>query len=150
MIQQAAQQLGGLQMHLALLAGHKYMINSCLGVKASAGTFDLVVPPPSISFGATSVTISIGISHIAFEAFNIRLRPDVTDVVEPCHFSGRIAVGGEADNLTFSMTLDPVYNIETCEITSLNLAHGGWHLGSFRLDPIPPAVTGPAKDMVVD
>ncbi len=150
MIQQAAQRLGGVQIHLALLAGHKYMINSCLGIKASAGTFDLVVPPPSITFGSTSVTISFGIGHIALEAFSIRLRPDVTDVIQPCHFSGRIAVGGEADNVIFSMTVDPLYSVETCDITSLNVSNAGWHLGSFRLDPIPPAVTGPAKDMVVD
>jgi hypothetical protein len=150
MVQQAAQRLGGFQMHLALLAGHKYMVNSCLGIKASAGTFDLVVPPPTITFGATSATISFGVSHIALDAFSVRLRPDPTDVIQPCHFSGRIGIGGSADDVMFSMTVDPLYDLKTCQITALNVTNAGWRIGSFHLAPLPSEVTGVAKEMVVD
>lgn len=149
-VQQAAQRLGGFQMHMALLAGHKYMVNSCLGIKASAGTFDLVVPPPAITFGATSATISFGVGHIALDAFSVRLRPDPTDVIQPCHFSGSIGIGGDANDVMFSMTVDPLYNLETCEITALNVSNAGWQIGSFHIAPLPAAVTGVAKEMVVD
>lgn len=149
-VQQAAQRLGGFQMHAALLGGHTYMVNSCLGIKASAGTFDLSVPPPAVTFGATSATVSFTVSHIALEAFTVRLRPDPSDVIQPCHFSGRIGIGGAADQVSYSMTLDPLYDYQSCKITSMNLVNAGWHIGSFSIDPIPPAVTGAAKDMVVD
>lgn len=149
-VQQAVQRLGGFQMHLALLGGHKYMVNSCLGIKASAGTFDLVVPPPSLTFGDTSATFSFGVSHIALNAFSVRLRPDPSDVIQPCHFSGQIGIGGSADDVMFSMTVDPLYDIKTCQITALNVTNAGWRIGSFHIAPLPSEVTGAAKEMVVD
>lgn len=149
-VQKAVERLGGFQMHLALLAGHKYMVNSCLGVKASAGTFDLVVPPPSLTFGDTSATFSFGVSHIAFNAFSVRVRPDPSDVIQPCHFSGSIGIGGSADDVMFSMTVDPLYDIKTCQITALNVTNAGWRIGSFHIAPLPSELTGVAKEMVVD
>src|SRR5579884_3641394 len=65
-LQAVAHSLGGFQVHLALLAGHKYMVNSCLGIKASAGNFDLVVPDPDLRTDNTGLVLTFSVSQILF------------------------------------------------------------------------------------
>lgn len=137
-------------MHVALLGGHKYMINSCLGVKASAGEFDLTVPTPDIRVENTGIVMTYAISHIGLNLLRVRLRPDLGDVVQPCHFSGRIGIGGYADNVRYELHLDPILDLEQCKIGSLGQVQEVWRVGQFRLEPLPPQIGNLAKDMVED
>jgi hypothetical protein len=149
-LQAAAQDLRGFQIHLALLGGHKYMINNCLGIKASAGNFDLVVPDPDLRIENTSVVLTFSVSRILFNALTIRLRPDVTDIIEPCHFSGRIGIGGKADDVRLEYHFDPILYLEQCKIGSMGQIHTIWRIGSLKLDPLPGEVGIVAKNMIED
>jgi len=149
-LQAAAQDLRGFQIHLALLAGHKYMVNNCLGIKASAGNFDLVVPDPDLRIENTGVVLTFSVSRISFNALTIRLRPDVTDVIEPCHFSGRIGIGGKADDVRLEYHFDPILYLEQCTIGSMGHIHTIWRIGSLKLDPLPGEVGIVAKNMIED
>jgi hypothetical protein len=142
--------LGQFGMHVALLGGHKYMINSCLGVKASAGEFDLSVPTPDIRVENTGIVMTYAISHVGLNLLRVRLRPDLGDLVQPCHFSGRIGIGGYADNVRYELHLDPILDLEQCKIGSLGQVQEVWRVGQFRLEPLPPEVGNLAKDMVED
>ena len=149
-LQAAAKNLQGFQIHLALLGGHKYMINNCLGIKASAGNFDLVVPDPDLRIENTGVVLTFSVSRVLFNALSVRLRPDVTDVIEPCHFSGRIGIGGKADDVRLEYHFDPVLYLEQCKIGSMGHIHAIWRIGSLKLDPLPGEVGIVAKNMIED
>ena len=149
-LQAAAKNLQGFQIHLALLAGHKYMVNNCLGIKASAGNFDLVVPDPDLRIENTGVVLTFSVSRILFSALSVRLRPDITDVIEPCHFSGRIGIGGKADDVRLEYHFDPILYLEQCKIGSMGHVHAIWRIGSLKLDPLPGEVGIVAKNMIED
>lgn len=149
-LQAVAKGLGGFQVHLALLGGHKYMVNSCLGIKASAGNFDLVVPDPDLRTDNTGVVLTFSVSQILFNALTIRVRPDLSDPLEACHFSGRIGIGGKADDVRLELHFDPVLDLEQCKVGSMGQVHEIWRIGSLKLDPLPGEVGVVAKNMVED
>jgi len=149
----AAQMVGGKTIHVALLGQHKYMINDCLGVKVSVGEFDLKLGSPTIAIQDAGVVASFSIDRISFTAFKLRFRPDLTDVVEPCHFSGSVALGGEADNIVVELRYNPVIDTEHCTVGDPGRFEFDIKIGRINLGPVPPGIAdleNPFKDMVTD
>ena len=142
--------LKGFEIKSALLAGHKYMISNCLGIKVKAGEFALIVPDPDLRVVSDGLVLTFTIAHVAMNAFSIRLRPDLTDANQPCHFSGAVAVGGGADNVRYEMHFNPVLDLEQCKIGSMGMVHQVWRIGTLHLDPLPSAVSNLAADMIED
>jgi len=70
--------LRGREIDVALLGGHKYMINDCLGVKASSGKFKLKLDNPSVHFQNTGLVIKFSIPHASISVVKIRIRPTRT------------------------------------------------------------------------
>ncbi len=149
----AARRVGDQTINVALLAQHKYMISDCLGVKVSAGTFSLKLGSPSIRIVDEGVVASYTIDSVSFTAFKLRFRPDVTDLAEPCHFSGRVELGGTARNITVALRYNPVVDIEKCRIGEPGHLYLHLDVGSMHLAPLPPGLSGLEnvfKDMLVD
>ncbi|MDB6128466.1 MAG: uncharacterized protein JWM35_2362 [Verrucomicrobia bacterium] len=149
----AASKLGQQTINIALLAQHKYMIADCLGVKVSAGTFNLKLGAPVITIVDEGVVARYTISHVSFSAFRLRFRPDVTDLAQPCHFSGRVELGGSADNVVLELRYNPVIDIEKCRVGEPVHLYLHIDIGSVHLNPLPPGVSGledAFKDMTVD
>lgn len=149
----AGSRLGQQTINVALLGQHKYMIADCLGVKVSVGTFNLKLGSPSISIVDEGVVASYRIDHVSFTAFKLRFRPDVTDLAQPCHFSGRVELGGAANNVTIELRYNPVIDIEKCRVGEPGHLYLHIDIGSIHLEPLPPGVSGLEdmfKDMVVD
>ena len=142
--------LKGFEIKSALLAGHKYMINDCLGMKVDAGEFALTVPDPDLRVVGDGLVLTFTVAHIAMDAFSVRLRPDPTDVVEPCHFSGKVGISGAADQVRYELHFDPVLDLDQCKIGSLGQVHQVWRIGTLHLDPLPSAVSAVAGDMIED
>lgn len=142
--------LKGFEVKMSLLAGHKYMISDCLGVKVSAGEFAMTIPDPDLRVVNDGMVLTFAIPHVAMNAFSVRLRPDVTDAIEPCHFSGAVGIAGSADDLRYEMHFDPTLDLEQCKIGSMGQMHQVWRVGTVRLEPLPPAVTSAASDMIGD
>jgi hypothetical protein len=142
--------LKGFEIKSALLAGHKYMINDCLGMKVSAGEFALTIPDPDLRVVSDGMVLTFAIPHVAMNAFSVRLRPDLTDALEPCHFSGVVGIAGAADDVRYEMHFDPQLDLEQCKIGSMGEVHQVWRIGTLRLEPLPAAVTNLAGDMVED
>ena len=101
----------GNEYKFTLLSGHKYMVNDCLGLKVSAGEFKLKFKNPNVEFTEQgSVKIRLEVDLIKFDAIKIRTKPRSPDLSDPnpCHFSGKFEIGGEARNITMTAYLNPV------------------------------------------
>ncbi len=149
-IQQGVKLLGGITMHASLLGGHKYMINNCLGIKASAGNFDLLIPDPDVRFENTAARMSFTIDRISMNALSVRLRPDLGDPTNACSFSGRIGIGGYAENIRYDITFDPILDLQSCRLGSMGKVDFKYSVGKVRLEPLPPEVGNLAKDLIND
>ena len=142
--------LNGFEINTALLAGHKYMISSCLGIKVSAGEFALKVPDPDLRVDNTGLVLTFAIPHIEMSGFKLRFRPDVTDPTEMCHFSGRYGVGASADNLRLELHFDPILDLEKCKIGSMGHITQIWRIGKLRMSPLPTEVSDMAGNIIED
>jgi hypothetical protein len=149
-LQELAKDLGGVQINVALLGGRKYMINNCLGVKASAGNFNLGIPDPDLRIAGTGIDLTFTVSRVSFNALSVRVRPDITNILGGCSFSGTIGVGGTADQVSLELQFDPILDLERCQVGSMGQIHWIWGIGSFTLSPLPGEVGVVAKDMIVD
>jgi len=142
--------LNGFEIHTALLAGHKYMIANCVGIKVSAGEFVLRVPDPDLRLDNTGVVLTFAIPHMEMSGFKLRFRPDVTDPTEMCHFSGRYGVGASADNLRLELHFDPILDLEQCKIGSMGHVTQIWRIGTLRMSPLPNEVSDLAGNIIED
>ncbi|HEY3746989.1 MAG TPA: hypothetical protein VGL17_12135 [Gemmatimonadaceae bacterium] len=142
--------LNGFEINTALLAGHKYMISNCLGIKVSAGEFMLKVPDPDLRVDNTGLVLTFAIPHMEMSGFKLRFRPDVTDPTEMCHFSGRYGVGASADNLRLEFHFDPILDLEKCKIGSMGHITQIWRIGKLRMSPLPTEVSDMAGNIIED
>lgn len=142
--------LNGFAINTALLAGHKYMVSNCVGIKVSAGEFALMVPDPDLRLDNTGVVLTFAIPHIEMSGFKLRFRPDVTDPTEMCHFSGRYGVGASADNLRLELHFDPILDLEQCKISSMGHVTQIWRIGKLRMSPLPTEVSDMAGNIIED
>lgn len=141
----------------ALLSGHKYMVNSCLGLKVSSGQFDLKFANPEIGITGGKFSVKLEIDKIKFSALKIRSRPRVPDFSDPdpCHFSGKFEIGGEATDVSVRVTLDLVAVATSgaaayCALTFGEPSQITWKIGGFNLRPVPNVLDNMAKEMVED
>lgn len=142
--------LNGFDINTALLAGHKYMITNCVGIKVSAGEFVLRVPDPDLRLDNTGVVLTFAIPHMEMSGFKLRFRPDVTDPTEMCHFSGRYGVGASADNLRLELHFNPILDLEQCKISSMGHVTQIWRIGTLRMSPLPNEVSDLAGNIIED
>ena len=110
-MKEATDKMIGNEYMFTLLSGHKYMVNNCLGLKVSAGEFKLKFKNPIVEVNVNgTVKIRLEVDLIKFNAIKIRIKPRSPDLSDPnpCHFSGKFEIGGEAKNITMTAYLNPV------------------------------------------
>jgi len=142
--------LGGFEVKTELLAGHKYMLADCVGIKVSAGEFSLKVPDPDVRIENTGIVVTFAVPHVEMSAVKFRFRPDVTDVMQPCHFSGRYGIGASADDVRLELHFDPILDAEKCKIGSIGHVETIWRIGHLRMSPLPPDVVDLGASIVED
>ena len=142
--------LNGFEIHTVLHAGHKYMLNNCLGIKVRGGEFLLKIPDPDLRVENTGLVLTFSIPQISMTAVSLRFRPDLTDAAQPCHFSGAQGVGVTANNVRLEMHFDPLLDLEKCRIGSMGHMTQIWRIGQLRMAPLPPAVTDLSANIVED
>jgi hypothetical protein len=148
-----------LEYGFSLLSSHKYMVNDCLGIKASSGQFKLKFANPEIKVNADGkISIKLEIDKIKFSALKVRIKPRSPDFSDPnpCHFSGKFEVGGEATNVSVKLTLDLVTTAMSgattgyCFFAFDDPVDIKWTIGGFNLRPFPNALDNVAREMVED
>ena len=134
---------------MALLGGHKYMINSCLGIKASAGEFRLKLANPSVRFDNTGIVLEFRINRVSISAVKLRMRPN-PNAFELCKFSKKFEVGGDMDDVRLTLRLDPLYDLERCRIGLPGDTNVEVRIGNLNLKPLQNDLDKMAKNMVED
>ena len=142
--------LNGFQIQTTLLAGHKYMLADCLGIKVKAGEFIMTVPDPDLRVENTGMVLTFNISQLSMTAVKLRFRPDITDAAQPCHFSGGYGVGVSAQDVRLEYHFDPILDLEQCKIGSMGHITQVWRIGTLRMSPLPSAVADLAANIVED
>lgn len=144
--------------NFSLLSSHKYMVNDCLGMKVSSGQFDLRFSNPKIEItNSGQVKIRLEVDKIKFSALKIRIKPRAPDLSDPnpCHFSGKFEIGGEATDLSVTLTITLVTTGLEGSAGFCYLAFGNpyslkWKIGGLNLRPHPNTLDNMAKEMVED
>ncbi len=94
-----------------VLSGHKYMVNSCFGIKVSSGEFYVKFKNPHVEVNTMGdVTIKLEVDKLRFSAIKIRIKPRSPDLQDPnpCHFSGKFEISCEANNLKVTTLVNPI------------------------------------------
>lgn len=138
------------EINVALLGGEKYMVNNCLGIKASAGTFRLKLASPNLRWEGTGVRLTFRIDKIAMNALSVRFRPNPTNAAYPCHFSKRRTIGGSASKVTLEYSFDPILDLQQCKLGSLGTIRQRVGIGGLNLKPMQNDLDRVAKNMVED
>lgn len=138
------------EINVALLGGEKYMVNNCLGIKASAGTFRLKLASPNFRWEGTGVRLTFRIDKIAMNALSVRYRPNPTNLAYPCHFSRRHTIGGSASDVTLTYSFDPILDIQQCKLGSLGNIRQRVGIGGLNLKPMQNDLDRVAKNMIED
>lgn len=138
------------EINVALLGGEKYMVNNCLGIKASAGTFRLKLASPNFRWEGTGVRLTFRIDKIAMNALSVRFRPNPTNAAYPCHFSKRRTIGGSASNVTLEYSFDPILDLQQCKLGSLGNIRQRVGIGGLNLKPMQNDLDRVAKNMIED
>ncbi|MBC7947772.1 MAG: hypothetical protein H7Y42_07830 [Chitinophagaceae bacterium] len=144
-----------------LLSNHKYMVNSCLGIKVSAGEFTLRFSNPHVEFTPMGqVKIRLEVDKITLNAFRLRMRPRSPDFSDPnpCHFSGKFSISGEAKNLSVTTLLDPVLStyqaagggMTFCFLGWEDAAKVDWTINVLNFFSFVNTMDGALKNMVMD
>lgn len=142
--------LNGFEIHTTLLAGHKYMLADCLGIKVHAGEFVLKIPDPDLRVENTGLVLTFSIPQITMTAVSFRFRPDLTDAAQPCHFSGAQGIGATAENVRLEFHFDPILDLEKCKIGSMGHITQIWRIGKLRMAPLPTAVADLTANIAED
>jgi len=138
-----------MEIDVTLLGGHKYMINDCLGLKASAGKFKLKLANPETRWDGTGARVTFRIDKIVLNALKVRMRPRVHPL-KPCKFSGKFEVGGKATKVSYEMRLDPLLDLQQCKLGSLGEIREKWRIGGLNLKPLQNNLDNVAKNMIED
>lgn len=145
----AARALAQREIDVVLLGGEKYMVNKCLGIKASAGKFKLRLDDPQVTFEGQSVVMKFMIDRVHLQALKIRMKPNASNPLEPCKFSKAFKVSGSATKVKFVMRLGaPVADLDQCRIPSLGPVEARWHVGGLNLKPLQNNLDEVAKEMI--
>ena len=153
-VQQFFQALGhefaNWQINTALIGGNKYMINDCLGIKASAGEFNFRPGAPSLRIDGTGVLMQFVVERITLNGLMVRVRPNVTNPTKLCHFSKRFGVGGSASNVRFELRFDPLLDLKQCRVMTAGTVRPKFAIGGLNLKPLQNDLDPVAKNMLED
>lgn len=138
------------EINVSLLGGEKYMVNKCLGIKASAGEFNLKLANPKVGFEGTGVTTTFAIDRISMNGLSVRIRPNVTNPLKLCKFSKRRSVGGAAKNVRLELKFDPLLDVRQCKVGNIGKIHAKVRIGGLNLKPLQNNLDEVAKNMLED
>ena len=151
-LQAAANALAQVNIDVALVGGATMLVNDCLGLKASAGEFTLRLGRPTFQITPGGIELVFVIDEISMHALQFRMKPRIPTFSDPnpCHWSGKFGIGGEARNVRVTMTCSPIIRVDECHLASLGSVSFRLSIGSFNLDSVPHDLDNLAKNLIED
>ncbi|MGH9670012.1 MAG: hypothetical protein ACRD3A_07880, partial [Terriglobales bacterium] len=124
LLDEIAKGIAAKEIDVALLGGEKYMINKCLGIKASAGTFRVKLASPNARIEGSGARLTFRVDRVSLNALKIRMRPNPGNPLKVCHFSKKFGVGGSASDVRYELRFDPILDLQQCKLGSVgNVKH---------------------------
>ena len=148
MAMQAANFLKGKELQVSLIPQQKYMISECLGVKASVGEYKIQLAMPFVKVDQNGLFIKFEIDKIVDNKVTIRTRPCYKD--GQCHFSPQLAIGGTMTDVRLEITLNPIMDLQNCDIISIGMPHFKWRIGGLNYKPLQNNLDEMVKNMMED
>jgi len=137
-----------LNINVALVGGNKYMVNDCLGIKASAGQFSFRPGAPSLRLDGSGVLMQFVVNRVALDGLSVRVRPNVSNPTKLCKFGKRFGVGGSASNVRFEIRFDPLLDLRECKVQTVGSIRQSFAIGGFNLRPLQNDLDHVAKNMI--
>jgi len=137
-----------LNINVALIGGNKYMVNDCLGIKASAGQFTFRPGAPSLRLDGSGVLMQFVVNRVALDGLSVRIRPNASNPAKLCKFSKRFGVGGSASNVRFEIRFDPLLDLRECKVQTAGQIRYSLAIGGFNLRPLQNDLDNVAKNMI--
>lgn len=150
MLDEIAKGIAAKEIDVALLGGEKYKINKCLGVKASAGTLRLKFASPNARIEGSGARLTFRINSVSINALKLRMKPNASNPLKPCHWSKKFTVGGAATDISYELRFDPVLDLEQCKLGSLGSVKHRLDIGGLNLKPLQNDLDRAAKNMIED
>lgn len=148
-IDKIAKALTKTAMTVSILSQHKYMINQCLGIKASVGEFKIQLGNPVARLEPGGIFLQFTIDHVTITGLTIRARPCPKDL--QCHFGGRFDVSGSASNVRLEITMNPLVDLLNCQVFSGAFSPRiKWRIGGLNLKPLQNNLDEVAKNLIED
>ena len=138
-----------------LLSGHKYMINDCLGLKVSAGEFQIKFKNPFVGDDPLGFKIRLEVEKISLNVIKIRTKPRVPDFSDPnpCHFSGKFEISGEARDLSMTAYVNPIGSTGApvfCLTGYSDAPKLDWNMNALKLLDFANSLDAVGREMVYD
>lgn len=154
-LKEAAKELAAQEHKFVLLSGHKYMVNNCLGLKVSAGEFYVKFKNPFVGDDPLGFKLKLEVDKISFNVIKIRTKPRSPDFSDPnpCHFSGKFEIKGEAKDLTMTAYVDPIVsgNAQTlCLLGWYDAPKLDWRMNALNFLDFANSLDAVGKDMIYD
>lgn len=140
--------LQNIDMNVALIGGNRYMVNDCLGVKASAGEFQFRPGKPTLRLDGSGVLMQFVVDRVTLNGLMVRMRPNVGNPTKLCHFSSRFGIGGSASNVRLEIRLNPLLDISNCKVSGLSTYRATVSIGGLNLKPLQNDLDHVAKNMI--
>jgi hypothetical protein len=137
------------EINVALVGGEKYMVNSCLGLKASVGEFYVRLANPSFRWDGNTLEVKLEIERISMNALRVRVRPNVTNPTKLCHFSKQQTIGGSASRVRLEYRCTPRIDVGMDDV-ELGEEDLKVRIGGLNLKPLQNDLDGMAKNMIED
>jgi hypothetical protein len=141
-------EITNLDMNVALIGGNKYMVNDCLGLKASVGLFAFRPAAPSLRTEGSGIVLEFVIDRISMNVLMVRVRPNLTNPSKLCHFSKAFGVGGSATDARFTIRFDPLLDLSNCKVVNAGTFRQSFALGGLNLKPLQNDLDKVAKNMI--
>jgi len=154
-VQEAVNDLAAEEHKFVLLSGHKYMVNSCLGLKVSAGEFYVKFKNPFVGDSPLGIKIKLEVDKIELNVLKIRIKPRSPDLSDPnpCHFSGKFEISGEAKDLSVTAYIDPVASGAApalCFIGYQDAPKLDWNMTALKFLDFANSLDKAGRDMIYD
>jgi hypothetical protein len=148
--QAAANAFEDKEISVALLDDVSFKINSCLGIKGSAGEFYLRFGKADLTIDSSGIEFELFIERVSLTAIDIKMKPRVPTLgnLDPCDWSGKFEVEGAASDVRIRVRCAPKVSLDDCRIVSLGDFDASVSIGGIDLRPLQNNLDSVAKDLI--
>ena len=149
-VESAADGLAGKKIDVVILEDKAFTVNSCLGIKATVGSFEMRFERPEVHFGLDGARFTFRINSVDLEVLKLKMKPRVPTLTnrDPCDWSSSFEVGGSASDIKVEAWFKPKLILDECPRVSLADFGFSVSIGGLNLKPLQNNLDAVAKELI--